>query len=203
MTHPPTPNRRPRPAAFVLAGGLVAGTLDIVYACAFWASKAGVPARRILQSVASGLLGRTSFEGGAATAALGLALHFLIATSMSAAYYLVAHRWPLLRRRPVLGGGAYGLILYGVMNHVVVPLSAAGPGSKDPLWIALSIAVHVLLIGIPIALFARRAHRGLTPARARPRSQPATRSFACRLSASSAAESGRLAGSGAHIPGLC
>jgi ABC-type spermidine/putrescine transport system permease subunit I len=30
-------------------------------------------------------------------------------------------------------------------------------GSKDSLWIALSIAVHVLLIGIPIALSARRA----------------------------------------------
>lgn len=45
------------------------------------------------------------------------------------------------------------------MNYVVVPISAAGPGSRDPLWIALTIAVHVVLIGIPIALFARRAVR--------------------------------------------
>jgi len=43
------------------------------------------------------------------------------------------------------------------MNYVVVPLSAAGPGSKDPIWVTLSIAVHALLIGVPIALFARRA----------------------------------------------
>jgi hypothetical protein len=43
------------------------------------------------------------------------------------------------------------------MNYVVVPLSAAGPGSKDPLWITLSVAVHALLIGIPIALAVRRA----------------------------------------------
>jgi hypothetical protein len=43
------------------------------------------------------------------------------------------------------------------MNYVVVPLSAAGPGSKDPTWIALSILVHALLVGVPIALFARRA----------------------------------------------
>lgn len=78
---------------------------------------------------------------------------------MSAAYYLVARRWPVLWQRPLLFGAAYGLLLYGLMNHVVVPLSAAGPGSKDPLWIALSIAVHVLLIGIPIALFSRRALR--------------------------------------------
>jgi len=46
-------------------------------------AEARVPAQRILQSVAAGLLGDASFEGGAATAALGLALHFLIATSMS------------------------------------------------------------------------------------------------------------------------
>lgn len=104
-------SQRHRPLAFVLAGGFVAGTLDIVYACAFWALKSGVPAQRILQSVAAGLLGRAAFEGGGATAVLGLALHFLIAVSMSAAYYVVALRWPLLRLRPVACGALYGLLL--------------------------------------------------------------------------------------------
>jgi hypothetical protein len=145
---------------FVLAGGIVAATLDIVYACLFWRVKSGVPARRILQSVAAGLLGSASFEGGAETAALGLALHYTIALSMAAAYTFAASRAPLLRQRPWSCGAVYGLLLYGIMNYVVVPLSAAGSGSsKDPLWIALTIAVHVLFIGIPIALFARRAHR--------------------------------------------
>jgi len=72
-------------------------------------------------------------------------------------YYLVARRWPLLWQRPWLCGAGYGVLLYLVMNYVVVPLSAAGPGSKDPLWVALSVAVHVLFIGIPCALFARLA----------------------------------------------
>ena len=143
--------------AFVLAGGFVAGTLDITYACVFWAVKRGVPAQRILQSVAAGLLGEASFAGGRATAALGLVLHYVIALSMAVVYYLVALRRPLLWQRPVLCGAGYGLLLYGIMNYVVVPLSAAGRGSQDPLWIALSVAVHVLLIGIPIALFVRRA----------------------------------------------
>ena len=54
----------------------------------------------------------------------------------------------MLWQRPVACGVAYGLVLYAVMNYVVVPLSAAeGGGSKDPLWIGLSIAVHALLIG--------------------------------------------------------
>lgn len=142
----------------VFVGGLVVGTLDIVYACLFWRLKAGVPTRRILQSVAAGLLGNASFAGGGATAALGLALHFAIALTMSAAYYAAAVRLPVLASRPVACGAAYGLLMYGIMNYVVVPLSAAAEtAAKDPLWIALSIAIHVLLIGIPIALFTARA----------------------------------------------
>lgn len=73
-----------------MAAGLVVGTLDIVYAIVFWAIKADVPARRILQSIAAGLLGPESFEGGASTAALGLLLHYFIATSMATAWYVVA-----------------------------------------------------------------------------------------------------------------
>lgn len=152
------PTRR-HPAWYVLAGGLVAGTLDITYAWAFWAVEAGVSVQRIFQSVAAGLLGETSFEGGWATAALGLALHYFIATTMSLVYYLVAIRVTLLRRRPVLCGVGYGLLLYGIMNYIVVPLSAAGGGSRDPVWVSLSIFVHMFLIGVPIALATWLAHR--------------------------------------------
>jgi hypothetical protein len=142
---------------FVLTGGFVVGTLDIVYACVFWAIKRGVAPQRILQRVASGWLGDASVTGGWASAALGFVTHFFIATSMSVTYYLVARRWPALWERPVPYGTAYGLLLYGIMNYIVVPLSRAGPSSKDPLWVGMSIAVHMLLIGLPIALFARRA----------------------------------------------
>jgi hypothetical protein len=145
------------PLRLVLAGGLIAGTLDITYAWVFWAIKAGIALPRVFQSVAAGLLGKASFEGGAATAVLGLFLHFFIATSMSLTYYLVATRWPLLRARPILCGALYGLLCYGIMNYVVLPLSAAGGGSRDSLWIALSLLVHAFFIGVPIALCASRA----------------------------------------------
>jgi hypothetical protein len=142
---------------YIVSGGLIAGTLDIAFACIYWGIEASVPAQRIFQSVAAGLLGEASFQGGAATAALGLALHYFIATSMSLAYYLVAVRRPALVRRPVAYGVAYGLLLYVIMNYIVMPLSAAGAGSKDRLWIALTVADHALLVGVPIALCARRA----------------------------------------------
>jgi hypothetical protein len=148
---------RSRSLTFVLAGGVIAGALDILYAIVFWAVKRGVPAQRILQSVAAGLLGPASFQGGTPTAALGLVLQFFIASTMAVTYYVVAQRWPLLVQRPVWCGLGYGLILYGIMNYVVVPLSAAGKGSRDPLWVFLTIVVHMVLIGLPIALFSRRA----------------------------------------------
>ncbi len=118
---------------------------------------------RILQSVAAGLVGARSFAGGRATAAVGLALHYLISTTMAVSYAIVASYSPVLVRRPILCGAGYGLVLYGTMNYIVVPLSAAGPGSRDPLWIGLSIAVHMVFVGIPIALATQRAYRASTP----------------------------------------
>src|SRR5215467_8118529 len=101
----------------VITGGLLAGTFDITYACVFWGVKAGVSPERVFQSVAAGLLGRTSFSGGLKTAALGLFLHYFIATTMSVVYYLVSLRWAALHQRPWFFGPAYGLALYGVMNY--------------------------------------------------------------------------------------
>jgi len=141
----------------VFAAGAVAGTLDITFAYAFWALKADVPALRIFQSVATGLLGRASFDGGAATAALGLALHFAMATAMAAAYALAARQWRVLRERPLPLGAAYGVFLYTFMQFVVLPLSAAGHGSRDATWITLSVVVHMFLVGVPIAFLTRNA----------------------------------------------
>jgi len=146
-----------KPSAYVLLGGLVAGSFDITYACTFWYLKRGVLPSRVFQSVASGLLGDASFTGGWRSAALGLALHYFIATSMAVTYYLFARRWSDLWEKPFVYGPMYGVLLYGIMNYIVVPLSAANPGSRNLLWVLLSIAVHALLIGTPCAVFARRA----------------------------------------------
>jgi len=146
-----------KPSVYVLLGGLVAGSFDIIYACTFWYLKRGVLPARVFQSVASGLLGDASFTAGWRSAALGLALHYFIATSMAVTYYLFARRWSDLWEKPLVYGPMYGLLLYGIMNYIVVPLSAANPGSRDLLWVLLSIAVHAFLIGTPCAIFARRA----------------------------------------------
>lgn len=142
---------------WVLGAAAIAGVVDISYAAVFWWFKAGVAPSRILKSVAAGLLGRDAFTGGPAIAALGLGLHFLNATIMAVAWYAIARRWQLLVDRAVVMGAGYGLLLYGIMNYVVIPLSAASAGSRDPLWVGLTIAIHVFGVGIPIAACTRRA----------------------------------------------
>jgi hypothetical protein len=155
------------PWMIVALGGLVAGTIDITYACTFWAIAAGALPRRIFQSVAAGLLGReAAVAGGWPTAILGLCLHYFIATTVAFVFYTAARYAPTLWRRPWLYGSLYGVAVYGVMTYVVVPLSRAGGGGGKPnvLWITLSIVLHAFGIGVPVALAARAAMRGAVSA---------------------------------------
>ncbi len=146
---------------YLLFAGFIAGALDIIFACSFWALRAHVPPVQILQSISAGMLGKASFAGGLPTAALGLALHFAMASFMAAVYLWLAQRWPMLAAQPMRWGALYGILLYGVMNGLVVPLSRAMPVAKDSLWIGMSVLAHILLVGLPIAWV---AHRALTPA---------------------------------------
>jgi hypothetical protein len=148
---------------WLAATAIAVGTLDMAFATAFWGLK-GVAAARVWQSVASGMLGRDAFLGGGITAALGLVLHFAIAFLMVLAYDLAASRLRWLLRWPWLTGPFYGLVLYFVMNFVVLPLSAAGPGSRAGAWVIGSVLAHVFLVGLPCALGVSVAHvRGKWP----------------------------------------
>ena len=111
---------------------------------------------RILQSVASGLLGPDAFKGGASSAALGLLLHFFIATVAAAVYYAASRKLTALLRRPVLFGALYGVAVYVFMNHLVVPLSAVPKRPFDLGQAAILVVVHVVCVGLPIALAIRR-----------------------------------------------
>lgn len=139
----------------ILLGGLVAGALDITYAITAYGVR-GVPAISILQSVASGLLGREAYAGGEQTAALGLGLHFLMATMMAAGYVILTRIFPALFRFPVTSALIYGLFLFAVMNFAVVPLSNAYPGKFPAGWfLAGALFAHTVLVALPIAFIAR------------------------------------------------
>ena len=135
----------------ILWATLVAGTLDIL--CAFLFAGAVVP---VLQTVASGPLG-DAIADGPAGAPLGLLVHFAIMAVMAAVYVLVAARIPLLGKYWWIAGPLYGVVLWIVMYWIVMPLrweSYHTPSGTAA--IARQLFAHCILVGLPIAWFARR-----------------------------------------------
>jgi hypothetical protein len=148
-----------RKIAAIVVGGLIGGAFDIAYAIIFSNLRSGVAPSRILQSVASGLLGSDAYTGGIPTATLGLGLHFFMALLWAASYVIAAGRIPLLVRQPVACGAAFGAFVYAFMNLVVIPLSRFPTKPSYPLAIlATGLFVHMFLFGVPIALAARRGY---------------------------------------------
>jgi len=140
----------------VAAGGLIAGTLDIVYAFVLSAMRGGSPLR-VLQSVASGLLGKPSYQGGWPTGALGLLLHMAICVAAALVFYLASRRSAYLRAHYLVAGAAFGIGVYLVMNFVVLPLSAVPfTITYTPAVIAQGFVSHALLVGLPITWCLRR-----------------------------------------------
>ena len=142
-------------------GGVAGGLLDAIYATVLWGFILGDNPAAVWQSVAAGLLGKASYDGGPATAFLGLALHLCVAFVMALVYVRAARHLPVLLQRPVLMGALYGLVLYTVMNFVVVPLSAIGFHAPSLKGAIRALIPHVLFVGPAIALAAAR--RGSTP----------------------------------------
>jgi hypothetical protein len=149
--------RRRTAVPAIVAGGAIAGSFDITYAIVFSGIR-GVPAIRVLQSVAGGLLGQAAYEGGLGTAALGLLLHFSIAFTWAAIFYASSRRIPAMTRQPGASGPLFGIGIYLVMYFVVIPLSAyPRKVTYTPFLVGINLFVHMFLIGLPIALAARWA----------------------------------------------
>ena len=143
----------PRAIAF---GTLVVGALDALDALVFFGLRGATPTR-IFQSIAAGLLGRSSFSGGLSTAALGAVLHFFIAFLIVATYVLASRRIAILTRSPIICGLVYGVLVYLFMNLVVLPLSAAGRPTFVLPVVINGIVIHMLGVGLPSAFFAKAA----------------------------------------------
>jgi len=149
--------KRSRVLPTIASAGLIAGILDITSAFVIAGIK-GTGSIRMLQGIASGLLGQRSFEGGMASAGLGLAIHFLLAFTAAAVFYAASQKLSSLTQHVVVSGLLYGIAVYIVMYWMVVPLAfpnARHSMSRD----VTAVIIHIVLIGLPIALVVRRFSR--------------------------------------------
>jgi hypothetical protein len=134
----------------IFVGGLIAGALDLT--AAFLTFGLNAP-----RAIAGGLLGPTALHGGAGTYVLGVLLHFFIACSAAAIYYAASRVLGFMTEHAVVCGMFYGIAIFLVMNLAVLPLSALH--AKGPYRLAgliQGLLVHMILIGLPIALSVKR-----------------------------------------------
>jgi uncharacterized membrane protein len=149
------------PRRALLLGTLVVGTLDILDAFIFFGLR-GTPPLRILQAIASGVMGaQNAVNGGFLSAVLGLLLHYLIAFIIVLIFYAASRKIALLREHPVITGALYGVAAYFIMTFVVVPASAIHASRRwpSPPVVVNGLLIHILGVGIPAALFASAATR--------------------------------------------
>ena len=144
----------------ILLGGLVAGTLDIGAASLISGKDPGF----IMQFIASGLIGKSSFTGGAATIALGFVLQNLMGLIIAAVFVFASLRLPILRRQWLASGLAYGAVIYVVMNYVVLPLSAVGRSPSFSVEGLVKNGLAMLAFGVIVAWFAREKTPALATA---------------------------------------
>jgi hypothetical protein len=137
--------------------GLVAGSLDIT-AAAVLARLEGKTLTHLFQAIAGGLLGRSSFHGGLATALLGAFFHFLIAFTAAALFYAASRKFKFLVRHAIPSGLLYGIVVYVFMSYVILPISAYHVKITLPAMAELSknICIHMFLVGLPIGLMVRK-----------------------------------------------
>jgi hypothetical protein len=149
-----TATAKPRPLTAILVGGLIAGVIDIGSAMVTFHGT--FP--QVMASIASGWVGKdVAKAGGANIIAIGLASHLGIACLCAAIYVFFARHVPQLLRHPVIGGLVFGLCVYGIMNALVVPLSARHGTPPMRLDLVIEgVAEHMILFGLPIAFAAQR-----------------------------------------------
>lgn len=143
----------------ITLGGLVVGILDITAASVNVWLRSGRSPVWTFQSVAGGLYGAETFNGGYRTAALGLAIHFFIAITATAVYYLASRHVRFLVNQAILSAVLYGIAVYVFMYFVVIPLTPLGTPKPSFSSMATAILIHIFCVGLPIALIVRRFSR--------------------------------------------
>ena len=153
-----------RSAGFaILWAWLLCGVLDIASAVVISITSGSTP-MRMLQGIAGALLGPKTFELGFATAAMGLAMHFLVALAAASLFYAASRRIPAMVEHAVVSGILFGVFWLFVMYRGVIPICAAlrplylanAPKRPLPALWPLPILVHMTCVGVPIALAVRR-----------------------------------------------
>ena len=153
-----------RPARFDLSRlvrtGLLIGIVDGCWAIVLTLIY-GRPLARLWQGIAATVFGERMFDGGAATVALGVAMHFGVAFAWTAVFILLVMRSAYVRGvlgtryGPLKVAAVYGPFIWIVMSGIVIPLLTRKPLVVTGRW-WIQLLGHVVFVGLPITWGASR-----------------------------------------------
>jgi len=146
------------PTKAIVSAGTICGVMDITAALVVYGIMGAKPLR-LLQGIAAGMLGSSSYSGGLLTAFLGLVLHFAIAFGAATVFYLASRGIRFLIDQAVLSGVLYGIAVYFFMQWIVIPLSHARRNPFSLRFMIIGIIIHIFCVGLPIALSVRKYGR--------------------------------------------
>jgi hypothetical protein len=137
----------------ILWAEFISGSTDLFAACTFSAIR-GIRPKRLLQTIASAMIGQKAFGNRGSTAALGLGLHFLIAFIVATTYVVASRYFVALTKHSLLSGLLYGAAVHLFMTFIVLPLSSLKRPFSMTFFFA-QLVIHMLSVGLPISLIVK------------------------------------------------
>jgi uncharacterized membrane protein YagU involved in acid resistance len=133
-----------------LLASVAAGIPDVFAAAALSRASPG----KVLQMIASGVLGEASYTKGSASMVLGLGLQITMSFVIALIYNIAFSQVPSLRRSPLMFGALYGVAIFVVMNFMVVPISRAHPKHHWELTSVVAMLIVMVLFAEIISFIA-------------------------------------------------
>ena len=156
----PEPGVRRRRLQCLLYAGLVTGVTDGLFASVLSVFFHSTPTR-VFQGVASTVMGPRALEGGTATAAIGIAMHFGVAFGWSTVFLLLDMRSSRVRTLVRSRYGAlkaatlFGPAVWMTMSFAVIPLLVRRPPTITIRW-WIQLAGHIPFVALPMITMIRQ-----------------------------------------------
>ncbi|SMC78199.1 hypothetical protein [Pedobacter africanus] len=147
----------------ILITTIIAGTLDITAACInAWLSNDVMPGR-VLAYIASGVWGKTAYNGGPEMMFFGLLFHYIIVFFCVFCFFWLYSRWSFLHRSMAVNAVLIAFTAWLVTTQLVLRMSKITVPPFRVSGAIIAIAILIICLGFPIAYAARRFIKSSRP----------------------------------------
>jgi hypothetical protein len=157
------PQQNKTGATAIMQAWLLAGSLDIITACIHAYFVIGATPIRVLNYVASGVVGKQALGKGALVnewwlPLLGLVVHFTIALAFTLFFFWIYPKVKIMSKNKLITGLLYGIFVWCVMNLAVMPLIMRGKLPNDWWKAVQAMLILMFMIGLPISFIISKYH---------------------------------------------